>query len=429
VGHSRDGCATRPFRIRSKHDPFARGLLYIVAAGLIVRVLFLALYVARSPDAFDFPDTDRYLTVADNIAAGRGPIESPSVCCGCDPGYPMLLGLGRLGGLDGEWALLWFGRIINVIAGVAGIWLVGDMGRRIFSSRAGLIAAGIFAIDPILLFFHGLVLTETVFIALLLGAYACLVRLDRQPIAWAAGAGLFLGLGILTRSSAVFLPLVLAPIGAWCAAGSVRRRALACAAILLVTALVILPNIARHHRHLGHVVLTRTGSGASLLEALGPWADGGPGMEKIDYPAVADGTGEYERDRIYRQAAIQWARAHPVEALRLAWAKLKRTWSVTINAGGYDSRWHRAAAWLTVAPVFLFAAAGAILLLRKGPRVAILLLAPAAYFTLIHMVFVGSVRYRLPAMPMLFLLAAFACDRLLDRARAAVPADGRARAR
>ena len=41
-----------------------------------------------------------------------------------------------------------------------------------------------------------------------------------------------------------------------------------------------------------------------------------------------------------------------------------------------------------------------------------LLLSPAIYFTLLHVIFVGSIRYRLPAMPLLFLFAAAAITSL-----------------
>ena len=44
-----------------------------------------------------------------------------------------------------------------------------------------------------------------------------------------------------------------------------------------------------------------------------------------------------------------------------------------------------------------------------------LLLLPALYISALHTLFVGSVRYRLPAMPMLEMLAAFALVALFDR--------------
>jgi hypothetical protein len=98
---------------------------------------------------------------------------------------------------------------------------------------------------------------------------------------------------------------------------------------------------------------------------------------------------------------------HPREAARLAWTKLVRTWSITPNAAGYDSPLIKAVAWLSVGPEFALSLVG-MWLLRRRPAVLLLLLAPAFYFTLMHMIFVGSVRYRVPAMPLIFVLAATA---------------------
>ena len=54
-------------------------------------------------------------------------------------------------------------------------------------------------------------------------------------------------------------------------------------------------------------------------------------------------------------------------------------------------------------------------MLARRPWTAVLLLTPAVYFTLVHMIFVGSVRYRVPAMPLLFILGGLAVDRLAAR--------------
>ena len=153
------------------------------------------------------------------------------------------------------------------------------------------------------------------------------------------------------------------------------------------------------------------------MEALGSLADGAPGMdrveemeriEKLEFPPDAN---EYVRDRIRRDAAVDWVRRHPREALSLAWVKLRRTWSVTINASDYASPFYARVAWLTVAPEFVLAACG-VWVLRRRRGVVTLLLIVAIYFTLVHMVFVGSVRYRVPAMPFLFVLVGVAVDRL-----------------
>jgi hypothetical protein len=139
-------------------------------------------------------------------------------------------------------------------------------------------------------------------------------------------------------------------------------------------------------------------------------------MDRIAYPSVPAGTDEFERDRVHREAAWEWIHENPMESLHLAWAKLCRTWSVTLHAPGYSSMSYQLIGWLTVAPVYALALIGAYVS-RKRVIVVLLLIAPAIYFSLVHMVFVGSVRYRLPAMPFLFLLAGAAIDHWRRRAR------------
>jgi hypothetical protein len=55
--------------------------------------------------------------------------------------------------------------------------------------------------------------------------------------------------------------------------------------------------------------------------------------------------------------------------------------------------------------------------LRGGLRTAMFLLLPAMYFSAVHSLFVGSVRYRLAAIPMLEILAAVALVAIYDRIR------------
>lgn len=412
---------------------YRRWLACIVLAGLAARVA-IVIYAERNPAAFDFPDSHRYVRVAENIAAGHGPIDHRGVLpgsdrnrpalvrSGTDPAYPALLAIGRMLGFEAAepdapaGGLMRFGRIANALLGSASILLLWWLGRRLLGDdRAALIGAAVLAVDPITLYFTALVLTETSYLFLMLAALCAIATLDgRRPLARASIAGVCLGLGALARSSGLLLPIVLLPF-VWRGPDAVRsRRALVTGVYLFAFALVLTPTVARNHRLFGRFVPVRTGSGASLLEAWGPWADGGPGMDRIVYPAMPAGADEYELDQIARKAALDWAMSHPGDVLSLAWKKFARTWSITVNAAGYGG-WHYAAiGWLTVAPVYVLAALG-VWFLRRRWRIVALLLAPAAYFTLLHVIWVGSVRYRVPAMPGFFLLAAASACRLWVR--------------
>ena len=363
---------------------------------------------------FDYPDSRRYMQVARNIADGRGPVDSATVLAGTDPLYPFVLSrfVNREAGND---LIARRGRVVNVLAGCLSIFLAAQIGRLLFSESVGLIAAAILAVDPIQIFFCGLILTETLYTCLLLAAIYCMVRQKHgRAWVWAAACGVMMGLATLTRSSHLFLNLLLIPmIAAW-VIGDWRRRLAHVAIVALALIVTVSPNVVRNYRLFDKIVLTRSGSGASMLEGLGPWADGGPGMDRISYPAFAATANEFERDATCRDAALKWARENPAQTLRLAWTKLCRTWSPTINAPGYDRPMYAMIGWLTAVPVYLLIVIGA-WRARYNFRNVTLLLSPAAYYTLVHMIFVGSVRYRTPAMPMLFVLAGVGAMALYER--------------
>jgi len=399
----------------------AARLLALSIIAVAARVGLIA-YAERHPDAFDFPDSQRYLRVARNIAAGNGPIEASDKRASTDPLYPVLLAVGVRLGLDDETSITRFGRIANAASSLCAIFLLLSLGRRWLGPGPAMIAAWIMAVDPILLFFNGLLLTETSYITLLLAAFACLARVRGDAAwRWAILCGILLGLATLCRSSSLLLPIGLLPF-AWQLPGQIyRRRWLVPASLLIAYVLVLTPYAARNYRLFGRVVPVRIGAGASLLEAFGPWADGGPGMDRIVHPSYPADADEYERDRLCRESAMDWARQHPGRTVSLALAKLKRNWSITLNADEYSTPAYQAVAVCTVGPVLALATLGA-WRLRRRPELVALLLYPAAYFTLLHMVLVGSIRYRLPAMPFVFLLAgAGACAAWQARGRTALP--------
>jgi len=366
---------------------------------------------------FMWPDSQRYLQAAANVAAGEGPVVNPSDRTGVDPAYPLLLAWAvRASGGDlarAEAAARW----LNVVAGLATVIFAAYLGRLLFGPVAGLLAAAMLAVHPIQIYFHCLILTEVLYTALLIGSLYAVARF------WAAGAaadlffaGIGLGLGALLRSSGLLLPILLLPVvghAGWRrrpAGGRVSSAAASVVTFLVCYISVLLPAAYRNWRLLGAPVPVRTGSGASLLEAVGPWADGGPGMERVVWPGVPPEANEYEKDRIYRAKAIEYIREDPARFLRLAGVKFLRTWNLRMNEQRFRRMPYDMLAIGSSLPVYLL---GLIAWWRHRRSVGrwSLLLVPAVYFSLVHMVFVGSVRYRYPAMPALVVLAAAALER------------------
>lgn len=422
---------------------FDRRLIALLVGAALLRVALLA-YVAMRPGAFDFPDSHRYVRVARNIADGRGPMETEQIKAGTDPAYPAMLAIGIKLGINSTDHVMMFGRAVNSVCGMALVALVAFIGIRCFSARVALIAATWVAIDPILLFFNALVLTELVYTTLLAAALLYILKFqEARRIRFVLIAGALLGAGTLTRSSGLLVPLVVAmwlllrgdththrasrsvaletDNGLPANQKSCRSRSfIAATALVGASIVVLLPTTYRNLRLFGEFVPVHTSGGATLLDSFGPWADGATGMDRIEYPQVPENANEVERDRIYRRWAMDWAASHPADALRLAGRKLARTWSITINAAAFQSGFYATVCWLTVAPVFALALFG-VWRERRRPRLLALLLLPAAYFTLVHIVFVGSVRYRLPALPFIFLLAAVGFDALIERIRGRSP--------
>lgn len=400
------------------HWPIWLVAILLLAAGLRTGMV----HVANSrPDRFMWPDSQRYLLVAENIATGQGPIVSAADRTGADPGYPLLLSWPARYWPGQVEKVAAAGRWLNVPAGVATVLFVAYLGRLLFGARAGLIGAAMLAVHPIQVYFHGLVLTEVMYTALLMGSLYVLARY----MAGANGANLFfaaigLGLASLTRSSGLFLPLLLLPMVAYAGWRRTERGRFgqATASVLVFGVCygcVLAPMAYRNYRIVGAMVPVRTGAGATLLEGNGPWADGGPGMEKVQWPQYPAGASEYVKDKINRQAAITYIQQDPSRFARLMGGKFLRTWNVRMNFSDYTSPLYDLLALLSTVPIYLLLSVG---WWRHRRQVSAwyMLLVPAVYFSLLHMVFVGSVRYRFPAVPALVVLAgaAFATLRKTD---------------
>jgi hypothetical protein len=128
---------------------------------------------------------------------------------------------------------------------------------------------------------------------------------------------------------------------------------------------------------------------------------------------------EVAQDEELKRRAWQFCREHPDRVMTLALAKAARFWSPWLNADAGRSNLLMVATTLWTVPLYLLILVG-LWRLRHDWRACSLLAGPILYFACLHMVFVGSVRYRVPAIVSAFGLAASGLPAWKGRGRFAV---------
>ena len=294
-------------------------------------------------------------------------------------------------------------------AGVAALLVpaVGRLGTMALGPRAGLFAAGIAAVYPELVWFAAHFWAETLFLTLFWWAFERTVAADRRgSIRAAAFAGVLWGLAVLTRETVLYFVPVPA---AWLFWRRPQGRVRA-ATFLLVTLLTVAPWTYRNWRVFGAFVPVSTAGALNLWQ----------GNTRLSRQEV------YEQDWATRGkiAKYEAARRKGVEAIleRQPWWVFEKLRDEMPNFWEADSQalvhMRRKAyaevkpatavvATLVVVAPYLVVLALSVAALGTVPfdRVPMLLLAFLAYYNLIHVATHGYARYRLPALPVLFVLA------------------------
>jgi hypothetical protein len=360
------------------------------------------------------------------------------------PGYPLLLApVFWLAG-DGPGGVL-VARAEAALLGTLAVLAVYWLTRLLFDDRAAWIAAVLATFYPGAIALSTMVLSEAPFCPLML------VQLGLWILAWNAAssgrrAGLGFAAGLAAGAATLMRPswLLFTPLAAavcvlsqrtssrLAAAGTAARdacgadvpsaakRHIVAVACWMILGLVVamLPWWIRNAWLTGRFVPTTLQVGASLYDGLNPQATGASNMEFVPRfvaqqqqaggppPGDRDAVFEQRLDRRMRDAALAWAGANPGRALELAGVKFLRMWNVWPNQPQLARSWLvRLAVLFTYTPLLILAIMGAWRTLGRGwPYILCWL--PAMYLTLLHVVFVSSIRYREPAMLALLALAA-----------------------
>ena len=376
-----------------------------------------------------FSDCAVYDLLARNISAGQG--------YAFEPGKPSAFwAVGTSAVLAAVYKVFGHGFgygpmvVLNVLVGVATVWLAMELSRRWFGARAGLATGFLLAVWPGQIEFTTLLASELLFNFCVMAALYAESRDCWRPGIRATATGTALAAACYVRPLALLLPAALA----WCRlAGPGRRRPMAvlaeAAAVAAVMAALIAPWTIRNARAFGRPVLISANGGSNL------WMGNNPNSHGLymSLPTEVDGMGELERDELLGRRAKQYIRENPgvfavglvrklmltheVETIGVIWNRegLTRAFGPGALPPLYSVSniyWRGAVALALIGAGAALARLGVMRWLGLPPLVL------WVYFAAVHAVIVGGDRYHYPSVPMIAAFAGLGVATLLELAGA-----------
>jgi len=385
---------------------------------LVVLSLFIAALVLRlgwiglNNGCFSAGDTPTYVNIALNIAEGNGYVqENGEPTAFVVPLYPCFLAV--IFRLVGENIL--FVEVIQAILGGLTVVAVYLLTKYIFDLTTGIFAGLATCFHPWLIFWTGYILTDTVFVLLLVLSVLSFVRLLAEPRnIRAAWAGIILGLTSLARPVGFGLSLIVLVYAAWRLLLTKRVKRWALFGIYLLSfVLIFSPWVIHNYFSLHRVVLVSTNgdplyraNNLSVKTYLGK-ATGQGQSEHYELPKSVQSLGnEAAREAALRSAAFQFIWQHPAEFAHRALIRLYLFWSPTFPTYTFNHNLYNSFFYL---PLYAAALVGLFLLARKKQWAYVwLFIMIFGYFSLIHAATIvdWDQRYRLPLQPFLCVFAA-----------------------
>jgi tetratricopeptide (TPR) repeat protein len=406
------------------------GFILVVALGL--RVIFLVQHFQQNP-TFDTPVVDALYhdRWAQEIAAGTAS-DGPFFRA---PLYPY--SLAAIYAAFGHNYLI--PRMLQHLLGLLSIYLTYRIGRKIFSARIGLLAAGMMAIYGLFLFFEGELLLDSFALFLNLAAVTWLISMKPERHAPWLAAGALVGLAALARPNILlFIPAVIG----WIYLTFAHKMTLSgkhfkVFLFLLGIGILIAPVTLRNYRVGKDRVLIASQGGINFYLGHNPEADGFsaifPGLGSYwDYDDVAFQASQTARKKLkpsevsdfYFRQGLNFIKNQPVEFLKLLARKFYLLFNATEISNNLDfyfaRRFTPVLLWLPldfgiVGPLLLL---GFLLLLRKQfpvTREISLVLLFILTYSLSLLAFFITDRFRLALLPFYLIFAAAALNWLREK--------------
>jgi len=236
------------------------------------------------------------------------------------PGYPMFIALFYSLFGEAPWVVLLAQAFVDLVT----MFVIFKMGQLVFTERVGLIGAALFAFDTNTMFATTTLLTETLFVCVLMTGFYCYLRaLLRFEVASAIFGGLLLALATLIRPVAEYFFVILIVFAlAWTTTGALKSRLKTAAILSLAFTLTIAPWAYRNYALYDTVSLSSI-QGENLLfwqvTYARTWETGrAPEDIEAEFRAeaesrgYADGGNPFENAAIAQEIAVEYISSNPV---------------------------------------------------------------------------------------------------------------------
>jgi len=326
-----------------------------------------------------------------------------------------------------------------VITGLIQPYLAYKIGSSVFSSKVGIVSAGLTACYAYFIYYDATLMTEPFFITLVMAGLYLSIQIarpptedikenTRQPGIWIyILLGIVLGAAILLRQLLLlFIPFIFLWI-LWAKRNENIRKAfvsLACSGAIIV--LMILPFSIYNTARFGHFVLLNTNSGYAFFWANHPiyGTQFQPILTNVRYqdliPADLQNLDEASLDQALLQRGFQFVFSDPIRYIKLSISRIPAFfmfWPSTDS--GLISNISRVASFGLLWPFMLFGLITSAIFKRiskqdlvKSPT--FLLLSFIFIYTIIHLLSWALIRYRLPVDSILVVFAGLAFVEIAD---------------
>lgn len=286
--------------------------------------------VTSLPNEIVHPDADAwwYVDVATSLVKGCGytlGCEEPTALR--DPLYPVILaGTYLLGGQT----LFWI-RLLQVLANVISTVFIYDISRIIWNRVAGLVAAVLFALDPVVIYYSSRILSETLanffvlFTIWLLVARAIREN-SRSQSNYFLLVGCLAGLLVLQKAAMVIIPAAILLALLWAFGKHVQDKGKGITQSLLLiplgVGLVLAPWLLRNVLLFQKPILASTSGYAIVANNNLPW------------PKFPNDASETERDQLWWYEGRSYIRNYPLTFAKKMVRNLELLLQKPIIAGG-----------------------------------------------------------------------------------------------